>query len=115
MVKIWWRYYDEACVDDKISHPLSSDVGGRGNLVIFYREARDFVLLLTRILTAWHTPSLEILSNQKIVIIRDQRFATSQYSPPAPLTKLLNQQYLDSETLFIFYLIEYECRNDKYY
>ena len=35
-----WLRYDEACVDDKISHPLSSDVGGRGNLVIFYREAR---------------------------------------------------------------------------
>ena len=29
--------------DDKISHPLSSDVGGRGNLVIFYREARDCI------------------------------------------------------------------------
>ena len=31
------------CLDDKISHPLSSDVGGRGNLVIFYREARDCI------------------------------------------------------------------------
>ena len=82
-----WLRYDEGCVDDKISHPLSSDVGGRGNLVIFYREARDCITSSQKCdwLPAWKSSVTRRLSSSDTFCSASRHSSLKANQPKSPI------------------------------